>query len=129
VGGDRTVVLALAHPVPNPTPGDVLLRFSLPAAGEARLEMLDLAGRRVWSVEGAFPAGTNSWRWDGVDAGGDRAGAGFYFVRLVTPWGARTERFVVIRRGTPRVEFGSEPPSGAGCSGSGPEVPPPDAVD
>jgi len=94
--GDGAAILALACPVPNPSRGDALLRFSLPAAGAVRLEMVDIAGRRLWGMAGSYPAGAHSWRWGGSDARGVRARAGLYFVRLVTPWGTRTERLVVL---------------------------------
>ncbi len=95
--GDGAAVLALSAPAPNPAYGAALLRFSLPFAGTARLDLVDIAGRRVWSVEGAFAAGAHTWTWSGSAAQGGRVRAGLYFVRLVTPWGARSERFVVLR--------------------------------
>jgi hypothetical protein len=97
VGEPGPAVLALARPQPNPSRGMALLRFSLPQAGSARLEILDLNGRRVWVSAGDFPAGPQSCRWDGSSGFGGRVGAGLYFVRLVTPWGNRTERLVWLR--------------------------------
>jgi hypothetical protein len=94
VGGSGTALLALARPQPNPSRNTTLLRFSLPAAGRARLEVVDVSGRRVGNFEGEFPAGPQSWRWDGRGPDGGTAGAGLYFARLVTPWGTRTERMV-----------------------------------
>jgi hypothetical protein len=94
VWGSGTAVLALARPQPNPSRNTTLLRFSLPAAGRARLEIVDVSGRRLGNFEGEFPAGPQAWRWDGRGPDGGAAGAGLYFVRLVTPWGNRTERLV-----------------------------------
>ena len=90
-------VLALARPLPTPSRGTTLLRFSLPQAGSARLEILDLGGRRLWVVEGSFAAGPQSCRWDGMETSGARAGAGLYFVRLATQWGIRTQRLVWLQ--------------------------------
>lgn len=95
--GDGAAILALSSPAPNPAHGAALLRFSLPFAGTARLDLVDIAGRRVWGVEGVFTAGAHTWHWRGSDAQGGRVRAGLYFVRLVTPWGTRSERFVVLR--------------------------------
>ncbi len=96
--GDRgPTVLALARPQPNPGNGATLLRFSLPQAGHARLEILDLGGRRLWQSEGDFAAGPQARRWDGRSTAGARVGAGLYFVRLATPWGNRTQRLVWLR--------------------------------
>ena len=65
VWGSGPAVLALARPQPNPSRGGTLLRFSLPAAGHARLEVVDVSGRRLGSTEGEYAAGAQSWRWDG----------------------------------------------------------------
>jgi hypothetical protein len=94
VGGSGAAVLALARPQPNPSRSTTLLRFSLPAAGRVRLEVVDVSGRRMGNFEGEFPAGPQTWRWDGRGPDGDAAVAGLYFARLVTPWGTRTERLV-----------------------------------
>ncbi|MBI5711134.1 MAG: hypothetical protein HZC42_12665 [Candidatus Eisenbacteria bacterium] len=93
---DGPTALSLARPAPNPSLGGVVLRFTLPAAGRARLEVLDLAGRRVWQAGGNLEAGPHAWRWDGTTTGGDRARAGLYFVRLATPWGERGARLIRI---------------------------------
>ena len=89
--------LFLARPLPDPSAGSALLRFGLPAAGRVRIELLDLAGRRVWRTEGELPAGEHAWRWSGETDQGGRAETGLYFIRLVTPWGTRTERLVRLR--------------------------------
>jgi len=97
VGAGGPVMLALARPQPNPGQGTTLLRFSLPRAGRARLEILDLSGRRLWRAESELGAGPHECRWDGRGEQGGSVGAGLYFVRLVTPWGNRTERLVWLR--------------------------------
>ena len=97
VWGSGPAVLALARPQPNPSRGGTLLRFSLPAAGHARLEVVDVSGRRLGSSEGEYAAGAQSWRWDGRNPDGGELGAGLYFVRLATAWGTRTERLVRLR--------------------------------
>jgi hypothetical protein len=97
VGSNGPPVLALSRPQPNPASGSTLLGFSLPRAGLARLEVLDLGGRRVWQVESGLSAGPHAWAWDGRGARGEVAGAGLYFVRLVTPWGNLTQRLIWLR--------------------------------
>ncbi len=91
---DGPAVLALARPAPNPSGARTTLSFSLPAAGHARLEVIDASGRRIAGTSGAFGAGRHAWRWDGTLADGSRARAGLYFVRLVTPAGTRLQRLV-----------------------------------
>jgi hypothetical protein len=97
VGDARGHVLALAAPAPNPARDGTRLRFSLPAAGHARIEVLDLAGRRVWGAAGGFAAGTHALSWDGTREDGSRVGAGLYFVRLTSAAGVRTQRLVLMR--------------------------------
>ena len=81
--------LALARPQPNPSVGGTALTFTLPQSGSARIEVLDLSGRRVWCSAGEFAAGTHSVRWDGHASSGSSAPAGVYFVRLVSAGGTR----------------------------------------
>ncbi len=89
VGPATNPGLTLAIPSPNPSSGGVVLRFALPRAGPVRLEVLDLAGRRVWSAPATLDAGRHEMRWEPRGAR-----AGLYLVRLVTPWGTRTTRLV-----------------------------------
>jgi hypothetical protein len=57
------------------------VHFSLAGVhAAARLEVLDVSGRRVWSA--ACPAGTRELRWSGASSGGGRAPAGVYVARL-----------------------------------------------
>ncbi len=89
--------LALDVPEPNPGHESTLLGFSLPRAGHARLEILDLGGRRVWHREAELPAGAHAWRWDGRDDAGAQVRSGLYFARLVTRWGTRGQRLAWVR--------------------------------
>jgi hypothetical protein len=97
VGDGGAARLFLARPLPDPSVGSTLLRFGLPAAGRVRLEIFDLAGRRLWRNEDELPAGEHAWRWNGETDQGGSAGAGLYFIRLVTLWGTRAERLVRLQ--------------------------------
>jgi flagellar hook assembly protein FlgD len=91
-------VLALSRPSPNPSNASVLMRYSLPAGGSARLEVVDVNGRRVWVEEAAgLSAGDHAAVWNGRTVNGQPASAGLYFVRLLTEAGTRTERLVRMR--------------------------------
>jgi len=71
----------------RPRDGGVLLRFALPAGGDVRLQVFDVAGRVVATVvDGARAAGEHEVAWNGASRLG-RAGSGVYFARLVTPSG------------------------------------------
>lgn len=82
---------------PVPARGGASLAFTLPAAGPAILELLDVSGRRVARLaEGAFEAGRHVARWDGRDENGRTVSPGVYFVRLVTASGTAVRRVPVL---------------------------------
>jgi hypothetical protein len=97
--GPVAVQLSLAPPYPNPSGATgVRLEFTLPQAGEANLELYDVAGRRVWShAMGTLPAGQHSAEWNGRDASGRRAPSGVYFVRLRTSVGEKRVSLVRLQ--------------------------------
>lgn len=75
---------------PNPARGDV--HFETGAiAGAARLDVLDLAGRRVWSR--AITGGGGVVAWDGARDDGGRAAPGLYLARLEDARGVAVRRF------------------------------------
>jgi hypothetical protein len=88
---------ALEPPASNPARGDVQLRFSLPAEGEARVEIVGVDGNRIWSWSRAtLAAGEHSVSWNGRDLAGRPAAAGIYFVRLTARAGTRTQKLVFL---------------------------------
>jgi hypothetical protein len=86
---------ALAHPSPNPSQGTLTLRFSLADGAETRIEILDVAGRRLRTLAlGPIAAGDHAVTWNGRDESGARVRAGTYFVRLVSGASERRARLV-----------------------------------
>lgn len=82
------------HPVwPNPTRGPVVVSFHLPAPGRARLEIFDIAGRRVATREMDLQAGRHEVP---LEAGGRRA-AGVHLVRLEFEGRTEEARFVLVK--------------------------------
>lgn len=81
---------------PNPSRDASTLAFSLPAAASARIDVIDLAGRSVWTAVGEFAAGVQTVRWDGRDAAGARVSPGVYFARLTAPWGTQVTRVLRV---------------------------------
>ncbi len=77
---------------------DLRLQIALPRAGRFSLEVFNLAGRRIRTLQrGAMPAGTMLIRWDGkLDAGGP-APSGIYFVKLRTEDESMMKRVVLLR--------------------------------
>ena len=75
---------ALEQNRPNPFTGRTTIRFALPVPTPVRLEVFDLAGRRVRTLAlGPFAAGYPSIEWDHRDAGGNLVRPGVYLYRLI----------------------------------------------
>ncbi len=75
--------LALSEARPNPSRGLTAVRFTLSRGGLARLEVIDLQGRRVRLLaDGEFAAGPHELPWDGRDDSGAASAVGVYFLRL-----------------------------------------------
>ena len=72
------------HPVaPNPFSGRTTIRFDVPVKSRVSLEVFDVSGRLVRTLEkGWMDAGRKGVTWDGRNASGRTTGAGVYFVRL-----------------------------------------------
>jgi hypothetical protein len=78
---------------PNPARGRAAFSFTLPAAGHARVTVLDLAGRRVATLaDGALQAGPHRADWATPGA------PGVYLALLETSAGRVSRRFVVLGR-------------------------------
>ena len=89
---------ALLTPRPNPAAGAVILPLRLPRAGHARVQIFDVAGRRIATLfEGTAPAGLLPVKWDGRDARGRAVGSGVYWVRAEGAGAVFRQRLVWIR--------------------------------
>jgi hypothetical protein len=68
----------------DPGPGRaILLQYRVGAAGPARLELFDVAGRSIRRFDETSPGpGIYTREWDRRDAGGVAVSRGLYFVRL-----------------------------------------------
>ena len=79
---------------PNPSRGALSSRRA--GASAAPVDLFDLAGRRIASVEATPLSSGWQWRWDGHDERGRQAEAGVYFARE-RGVGAGSFRFVIAR--------------------------------
>jgi len=76
--------------------GATVLLIDLRAEAPARLEVFDLAGRRVRTLaERVMPRGATLVPWDGREESGAAARRGVYFARLTTPDFQRTVRLLL----------------------------------
>jgi hypothetical protein len=99
VAADRAPsVTRLAPVAPNPVTGTATIAFDLARAGRVRLEIYDVAGRRVRMLrDGPLTPGRYADRWSGDDDRGRLLARGAYFVRLRAPDAAVARRLVVLR--------------------------------
>ncbi|APF19659.1 Glycosyl hydrolase family 32 domain protein [Caldithrix abyssi DSM 13497] len=76
---------------PNPTNGALRLRFGLPKASHAIVEIYNVLGQRIWSKEQNYQAG-----WHELQIPADFP-SGQYFIRLKTKMGERTVKGIIIK--------------------------------
>ena len=104
----RQAPLAVAEPLrdfalhpaqPNPFRSSTTLRFDLPSSGgRAKLEVFDVRGRRVTTLDdGWLPGGTHVARWDGTDASGGAVAPGVYLCRLEVAGAMQTQRVLRVQ--------------------------------
>jgi hypothetical protein len=83
---------------PNPSRGDVTIRYALAADGRVSLTVHDLTGRMVRALAASSATrGTYSVTWNGRDASGRRLAEGVYFVRLVAGGLRQTEKVLLTK--------------------------------
>lgn len=83
---------------PNPFNPMTEIVVELPGTGAARVEIFDVAGRRVRTlVEGVLPAGRTAVAWDGRDDGGRDLASGTFVCRVSAAGGAGVRRLTLVR--------------------------------
>jgi hypothetical protein len=75
---------------PNPARGTVTIRYHLAAPSAARLDIFDVRGRKVGSLDAPGSAGTHEVTWDGLRSNGTPAASGVYWIRLSLPGMSRS---------------------------------------
>jgi len=102
IGPSATSSFGIRTAAPSPflAGGGRALRvsFRLPALVTARLDVLDVGGRRVATLAaGTLGAGAHDATWDGRGAGGGVLPPGVYLVRLSTARAVSTARVALLR--------------------------------
>jgi len=86
VPGDADAVahrFELAPPRPNPSRGETVVAFELPAPARVVIDVFDTQGRWVKRLaDESFTAGRHASTWRGDDEGGHPLGSGVYFIRM-----------------------------------------------
>lgn len=81
---------------PNPTRAGADVWVTGADAARARVELLDLGGRRIAALaRGGVSGGRATWRWDGRDANGRELAPGRYIVRARD--GTATARATIVK--------------------------------
>lgn len=89
--------VTLAPNAPNPFNATTRIRFGLPAAAHAGLEIFDARGRRVAVLaDGPLDPGWHDRLWDGRDSGGRAVATGVYFCRLRAGNVSLSRRLVLV---------------------------------
>jgi hypothetical protein len=69
-------------PYPNPFNSIINIQFTLPKNLEARLDIFNVSGQRIRTIESDYNKGINTETWDGKDDEGNISPSGIYFFRL-----------------------------------------------
>jgi hypothetical protein len=88
---------AMLEPMrPNPLRTQGEIAYTLPAAGEVRLTVVDVAGRlRAVLADGSQIRGRHTARWDARDGAGNALPAGVYFARLEVAGQVSSRKLVI----------------------------------
>jgi hypothetical protein len=93
VSVERTVQeLQLKRTFPNPARGQATVQFAVPDRQEVRLELYDVLGRQVRTVQQGEAQGREELQ---IDLSG--LSSGTYFLRLRAEGEAETQRLTVVR--------------------------------
>jgi hypothetical protein len=96
--GDRSPRAEFLRVSPNPARTGSDIRFTVAAPSRVRVEIHDLAGRRLREVlDARLDAGEQSLRWDGRDASGRTVPAGSYFAVVRVGERLAARRIVFVR--------------------------------
>ena len=88
----------LAQNHPNPFRPSTRIHFRTRVRGHVRIDILDVAGRRVASlVDDTLPAGEHVTGWDGRTSTGRAASPGMFFYRLTTADGSLSRKMILLK--------------------------------
>lgn len=87
------------HPVyPNPFNPDAWIAFDLPEDGDVRLEVYNVTGQLVRTLQrGPLAAGRHRLRWDGLGERGESPASGLYVARLDWNGRQKTAKMLLVR--------------------------------
>ena len=88
----------LGQNFPNPFNPTTTIPVQLADAGDVRLAIVDVTGRRLRTLhDGPLGAGDHALVWDGRDDSGQPVGSGVYLAQLVHAGGRESRRLVLMK--------------------------------
>jgi len=98
IGNQPVAGTELSRVYPNPFNPRTTLEYSIQHAGQVRLEIYDIRGRRVMAlIDESLPPGLYTTTWDGTDDQGRRVPSGQFFARLSTADGESSRSLSMIK--------------------------------
>ncbi|MBK8167779.1 MAG: T9SS type A sorting domain-containing protein [bacterium] len=93
-----TAAIVVEPGTPNPFNPRTTVAFTLPAAGPARVSVVDAAGRQVATLlQQPLDAGRHQVEWDGLDDAGRAAPSGIYLIRVEGGGAAAATKVALLR--------------------------------
>ncbi len=92
-------IASLLHDIyPNPSHGDISIKYALSGQGDVNFKIYNIVGEMVYShqIKGQ-PSGTHYYQWNGRNNRGDKISQGVYFVELSSSNINQRKRFVIIK--------------------------------
>ncbi len=95
---NKIEVLILSQNFPNPFNPSTTIRYGLPEMSDVRIDIYDVAGREVMSVnQHSQQAGWHDLQWNGIDNSGVEVAAGMYFTRLQSGSYTKTIKMLYLK--------------------------------
>jgi len=89
---------SLEQNYPNPFNPNTVIKFGMPVAGHARIEVFSVLGTSVTVIfDGLAPAGEHEVVWDGRDDAGMPTASGVYFYRLTADNYTETMKMMLLK--------------------------------
>lgn len=96
--GELPTSFLLHQNYPNPFNPSTTISFDLPAAGEVRLEILNLLGQTVRTLlSDRRSAGSHQVVWDGLSDSGEGVASGVYFYRLSSEGKKQSRKLLLVK--------------------------------
>ncbi|MBS3146097.1 T9SS type A sorting domain-containing protein [Candidatus Woesearchaeota archaeon] len=82
---------------PNPFHSFTDISIELDTRKEISLEIYNILGERIYSIDKVLSQGINNIRWDGVNAKGDVVSSGIYIAKIQLDEAKGTKKFIKLR--------------------------------